>query len=368
MAVTGVRGAIAGFDANLRPVTPGYPDFDPAAVAPARSLLELHGDALLERTGCPAFPLAGLPKMLLHTGDRRIRWWGGPQELALWRATGRIVMSTGSALRFGILKADGRSLDEPLLVELGIDPSAVPELVMVGCQAGTLKEAACEELSLPPDTIVVAAPGDMPASLLAAGCCEPRRSFVNLGTTTVCAALICGTELPPRVTREVLPGGRRCAETGSGAGVATLEWLAGLLGVHPGGLDSLALKANGVKPTVQPALIDPWGGDAGGAVTNIHPRTGRADLALAVLEAVADAAVDALRQLEAAIGSVTEIVLGGGGARSKLICEHFARSSGRAVRIERGRELAAEGAALVAAASIGLRFEGTSRVEGGEGG
>jgi sugar (pentulose or hexulose) kinase len=354
LAVTGVRGAVVGVDDDGVALTAGYPDFDVEAVAPARQLAERYGDAFLARTACFAFPLAGLPKMMLHAGDGRIRAWLGPPDLVTARLTGRRTLGAASAFRFGILRADGTGIDRKLLAEVGVDPDCIPPLVDVGTTLGLVADGAVAgDLGLRAGLPIVSAPGDVPAALYAVAGEQAHCAFVNLGTTIVATAGLSAGTIVAGMSCEVLPHGRRAIETGSGAGGVTLDWAAALLGVAPGALDALAARASRTAvPTLDPELLDPWGTGSGGALHGIVPGTGRAELAAATLDAVADAASRALDELVAGGGALERVVLGGGVSRSRRIVERLVRTRRERVTVAFGRELAAEGAARVAAAEL----------------
>ena len=104
--------------------TPVYPDFDPDAVATARALSATLGDGFLAETGCPLFPLAGLPKMLLPT-PRPVRWWLGAQDYVTFRLTGRLAVSAGSACA-----ADSPEASHVLLA-MGVAPALARGAVRV---------------------------------------------------------------------------------------------------------------------------------------------------------------------------------------------------------------------------------------------
>ncbi len=361
LAITGVRGAVVGVDAQGEAATVGYPDFDPDAVAPARALLERFGDEYMARTACFAFPLAGLPKMLLHAGDARVHAWLGPQDFVRARLTGLRTLSTASAFRFGILRTDGRSIDRDLLEAVGLDPKTIPPLAAVGSVAGEVGGHAARELGMPIGIPAVAAPGDVPAALYAVSGERDDRAFVNLGTTIV--ATVAVPTVVDGMSCDVLPGGRRALETGRGAGAVTLEWCATLIGTTP---DALEARVRGARaaatPRLEPDLVDAWGAGSGGALHGIVSDTGPAELAAATLAAVAQAASEAVDELTAGAGSLAEIVLGGGASQCAPIVDRLRRSRSETVTVAAGRELAAEGAARIARGVRAGRVTGPDRV------
>jgi sugar (pentulose or hexulose) kinase len=99
-------------------------------------------------------------------------------------------------------------------------------------------------------------------------------------------------------------------------------------------------------------MIDPWGRGEGAQIRHLVPDDGPAELAASVFEAVAVSALRSVEIVETAARRAERIVLGGGGASSALIRAAFERRRPGAVTAIPGRELAAEGAALVAAGAV----------------
>lgn len=347
LGITGVRGAVVGLGDDGTAATPVYPDFDPAAVATARALSETLGDGFLAETGCPLFPLAGLPKMLLPA-PRPVRWWLGAQDYVTFRLTGRRAISAGSALRLGVLDRAGASVNRAILAKAGIDPATLPPVAAVGATIGPVSREVAGALGLGEGMPVVACPGDVPAGFVAAGP-RPGVAFVNLGTTTVICRLETGPAAGAGLTREILDRGRRSRETGFGAGGITFDWLARLFGVPHATLEQEASAAASSAIVVQPELLSPWGADIAGAIGGIGVEDGRGEIVRAAYRAVAGRVTGALADFGADAGTIETLVLGGGGASSDLLCREIGELWKGSLERLPHRELAAEGAAAVAA-------------------
>lgn len=353
VCVTGVRGSVVGFEGS-GPVTAVVPDFDEPTLHAALALRDRYGDALSVRTGCPAFPLSGLPKIAaLHPVHPRAVWVSVPDAVA-WQLTGELACSTGSALRLGLLNRAATAYDTELLREMSLPEGVLAPLRPVGSTVGVGGRFA-QTVGLPPSVPVVAGPGDGPAALVAArrdpDLVDPAFALVSLGTSTVVSAPVDDTlrmPVPPGFTLEVLDGDRRSIETGDGGGMANVDWAAALLGVAPEDLDSMA--ARGVVAdtlTVDLPAMDVWGHRGTGSITGFPRGFGRDDLARAVLDFVADSAAAAVRRV-AAVTDVRELVLTGGGARSAYLCAAIAARTTVSTTHRRERELPALGAAYVA--------------------
>lgn len=347
IGLTGVRGAIIGLAGDGTPITPLYPDFEEEAVATTRALADRIGEAsFLAETGCPLFPLAGLPKMMLASAFP-VRWWLGAQDYITFRLTGEMAVSAGSALRLGVLDASATSVNRPILAKAGIAAETIPPLVPVGSAVGLLGGDAARELGLPDGVPVVACPGDVPAGFVAAGVALDA-AFVNLGTTTVVCRLASAAASGKGFTREVLGRGQRSLETGFGAGGITFDWLARLFGMPHAALEAEAVKAAPSRISVEPELLSPWGAQPAGLIGGIGVTDGRAEVVRAAYRGVAARLVSLLAELAGATSPVTRLVVGGGGAASDLLCREIADQWKGSLQRLPHRELAAEGAASVA--------------------
>jgi xylulokinase len=315
-------------------------------VATTRALADRFGEAaFLAETGCPLFPLAGLPKMLLPT-DRPVRWWLGAQDYISFRLTGEIAASTGSALRLGVLDPSATSVNRKVLLAAGIAPEAIPPLVTVGDSLGFLEREAAGELGLTERIPVIACPGDVPAGFTAVGA-KPGTAFANLGTTTVVCRLASASAAAPGFTHEVLSGARRSVETGFGAGGITFDWLSRLFGLSHAELEAAAAAAAASDVRVEPELLSPWGAQPAGMIASLAVSDGRGEIVRAAYRSVAGRLVAATAELATA-SPVDELVLGGGGASSDLLCREIANLWKGSLQRLPHRELAAEGAASVA--------------------
>ncbi len=307
LAFTGLRGAVVGVDPLSGRTTAVYPDVEEASLPAAEAVAERLGASAVALTGCPASPLSGLPKLLLH-GDQAPLWTSLPDALA-WRATGELWLSTPMALRLGVLTADGRDVSSGLLRRLGFDPGKLAPLAPSGAPLGALAPAAAAQLGLPPGVQVVAAPGDLPCALLAAGRelgSSGHLLLACLGTTTVAitpAASGLAAVLPTDVTYEIL-----------GADL-------------PDG-PARAIEVSTPSPLAARRAPEPLLGDA--------------------LPALAERAATAIRRA-AAISPPDVVVLTGRGAAAPGVAARIADLVPHPVVTLADRDLAARGAALVAA-------------------
>ena len=358
MAVTGVRGSVAGFTADGTAMTPGYADFEPSCLAVTKDLAVERREEIRVETGCPFFLLSGLPKILLHRAERRIRWWFSPQDYLGWRCTANPVQSAGSALRMGVLTQGGDSIHASLLEDLGVDPRTIPAVSDIGSQLGVLQASPASSLGLSPGVLVVAAPGDVPAAAVAAGATTSGTALMSFGTSTVVSAPVAAGILGgPAMTRELYPFGLRALEVGVGAGGVTFDWLARLVGRPVAELASRVPErcSAGSRLRVEAEIVSAWAEPKGGAICGITPEVNLDAVVEAAAEAVAELAVDLLTELERYVGHVGKVMIGGGAARFSVIPRRVQdlRPSAH-VELFAGQELAATGSAIVAASALGL--------------
>lgn len=359
VAVTGVRGSIAGFSADGVPVTPGYPDFEPACAAVTERFPPRQRERIRSESGCPIFLLSGLPKILLHRGDRAIRWWFAPQDYVGWRCTGQPAQSVGAALRMGVLDKEGERVHRALMEELGVDWRTIPPVKGIGQRLGTLEEASARELGLTAGIPVIAAPGDVSSAAVGAGVTRLGSALMSFGTSTVVSAAVADEDIcrsRPDMTCEIYPDGQRSLELGAGAGGVTFDWLARVTGRS---LDQLAGgslvrgDASG-RLRVEPELMSAWADDAGGGeIRGISPDVTVDALVDATARAIAERAVGLLRDLEACVGEVETVAVTGGAARFPRIGSRLEELVPKAeITVLTGRELAAYGSAVVAASAL----------------
>lgn len=214
---------------------------------------------------------------------------------------------------------------------------------------GVTKEAACAT-GLPEGTPVVIGGGDTAATRLGANALSSGRACLYLGT----AAWISGPQRPARAFGAT-------ATTG-----AALKWLAELLGPAPGmttiqtyaALDRDAARvppgANGLLflPHLMGERGPQYDPQAKGVLFGLTLAHHRAEVTRAVLEGCAFQLRAILDQFES--GSVDEMMVVGGGAKSSLWRGIIADVTGIRLLMPQVQEAGALGAALFAAVGLGL--------------
>ncbi|WOF22985.1 FGGY family carbohydrate kinase [Microbacterium betulae] len=370
MAVAAIRGSVVALGADGEPLSEVLPDFDVVSLETMPEVRAAVGAAPVARTGCPVFPLSGLPK-LSHLMRRTVAVPGsrlvGPQDAVNRLLTGRLAMGVGVARRLGILRAETAEPDGELLGALGLS-HVLPELVAIDEVVGGLLPEAADALGLRHGIPVVSAPGDTPVALRGLADSPDFASRVllaSLSTTTVTSVVSApgvAARLAGDLTYEVLRGdlsapGSRAVEGGDGTGMFQVDWLCGLLRCRAEELDALAgARVSDASLAIDTPFMDVWGTGRAGSIEGLVRETGPAELAFAVLAAVADGAIRMIERLSAH-SAPDIVVLAGGGARSRTVRSRIEAAAGIPVLSLADRQLAALGAAVVAARATGIPAE-----------
>jgi sugar (pentulose or hexulose) kinase len=245
------------------------------------------------------------------------------------------------------------------ILGLGAYESAIPDRVESAAVAGRVTEGAAAETGLPVGTPVAAGLHDVGACALGAGVVDPGQATVILGTWGQSVVVTEGPDdgrggLP----RRYLDGWLRYR--GTRAGAACLDWFVDEFGAawretaRERGVDpyvvyeeraaAVPAGANGVlfHPYLDGSTDDP---DARGGFYGLGTDT----TSEAMLRAVYDGVATALALgVEAFDRPVTDLRVGGGGARSPLWTATFADLFDDTVRVPAGEEMGARGAAVCA--------------------
>lgn len=381
IAVCGQMAGVMGVDAQHRASTPYDSWLDTRCAADVAALDEELGDELPAISGCPA--------MINHAP--KIRWWRRERpdafaSTAKWVTPGGYVAGrlAGLAatdafmdrtyLHFSAL-ADTRAGEwsERLAGAAGAEPEQLPRIVEPTTVIGELTRAAAEDCGLPAGTPVAAGLGDTAAATLGAGVVRPGQVLDSAGTAAVLAGSV--PEFRPDVAHRTLIT-MRGGVPGQWVSLAYLTagpllgWLAQLAfgatagDVTPESFDRLSREADAVPPGADGLLclpyldgrVLPYDPDARGAFAGLRREHGRGHLARAALEGVALEYAEylaVLRELHPD-QAFDEARVAGGGARSG--CWNAIKASALGVpygRLARN-ELGCWGAALVAAAAVGL--------------
>lgn len=307
----------------------------------------------------------------------RMKWIAPIEAWLLHQLTGNMVMAPGGVV--GAWPFDAKTRDwsrSGLLYKLlGFEPEWLPKIVPAGQQVGTINSETAKETGLPEGLAVYACGGDKQAEVLGAGRLSKEKGVaaVSLGT----ASSICIPWKKPVASRTyqwltlgAAEPGAYCLEYMVFRGMWSARWFADELArdlkekasregtsaeallceeaaLVPPGSDRLM-----VWPRWSPTLQYPM--ETGTAVGLRETHT-RGHFFRALLEGIAFDLRRGLGVLEKATGSkVTTIYVGGGGSRSDVVVQILADVLGLPVMRPPSEELAARGAAIVAALGAGV--------------
>jgi xylulokinase len=280
-----------------------------------------------------------------------------------------------------------RAWSTELAAAVGLRLEQLPELCEPGASLGALRAEVASMTGLPSGLPVLAGAGDGQAAGLGAGACSPERAYLNLGTAAVCGVQR-STYRTSRAYRTLygLEPGAFVFESDLQGGTFLLRWLCDRLlrapasesegrpaaadgsarephdeAVRAALLDRLGAEAAALPPGAEGLFVVPywngvmdpyWDDDASGITVGWRGTHGPAHLYRAIIEGIAFEERLRVEGLEEA-GSIEEVVVLGGGARSELWCQILADTMARPVVRAASAEATALGVAVLGAASLG---------------
>jgi xylulokinase len=350
-----------------RPLRPAILWNDGRASAEARALnLGVHD--LGRIAGVPAMAGFTAPKLLWlarHEPEihARIAHLLLPKDYVRLALTGERVTDPCDAAGSLLLDEAKRTWHRPTVEAVGLDPSALPAILEGPEVSGRLTARAAAELGLPAGIPVATGAGDAAAGAIGIGAVDDGDSFISIGTS--CQLFVTDAAYRPNPEALVhafahgIPD-RWFSMAAMLNGASPLAWLAGVLGGGDVGalIAGVAAAGKAISPvTALPYLAgertpldDP---DARGVLFGLDGSTTAADIAQAVMEALAFTLMDADRVLaDAGVRAVDPSVVGGG-ARSRLWVEMIASALDRPVRLVAGAATGpANGAARLARLAV----------------
>ncbi len=386
IGITGQGDGLWLLDATGAPVRPAISWMDGRAGALVSGwFADGTFDTLYRRTGNAPFPGAGAPLLATLEHEEpgvldRAATAAHCKDVVMQRLTGLRATDLSDASNLFFDPA-ARERDGELLALLGLEHRAglLPPLPAGGAlPRAALTAAAASAAGLPAGLPVVAAPYDLPASALGAGVEAVGDGLLIAGTTLACEVVtdrlthergepagqtLCLADAGPAGTASGWPAAnqRWLRAMPAMTGTAALDWALAFAGETHARLGALLAAsppgARGVRalPLLAPAgerapFVAP---DARGRLDGIELGTTSADVVRAFCEGLACAARDCFE----AAGLTGTVAVCGGGAASRAWLQLFADLMQRPLRIARGPEVGARGAALAAARALGLGLD-----------
>ncbi|HEV7753321.1 MAG TPA: FGGY family carbohydrate kinase [Baekduia sp.] len=399
LAVTGQMAGVMGIDEAFNAVTPYDSWLDARCTPQLQRLAATDGDLLARRTGCPPM-VDHAPKMQWWRDERpetyeRIARFVMPAVYVAGRLAGLTAAEAfidPTYLHFtGVADASTGQWSPELLAALGLGAERLPSIVASEAVVGELTAAGAARCGLRPGTPVIAGAGDTATGALGAGIVRTGQLLDTAGTAAVLLGVVDAFRPDERhglmIMRGALPGQWLPLNYVAGGGSA-LHWLERLVtrpaaaaGDETPSLERLLAEAVTVDPGADGLLfvphlegrVAPHDPAMRGAWVGLGFGHGRGHLARSIMEAVAfeyAGYLGAMRRLHPGVDfDVVHAI--GGGARSDLWNSIKADVLGLPVERVRIEETATRGAALLAAAGVGLvdlgevaaRVPATTRVE-----
>lgn len=260
---------------------------------------------------------------------------------------------------------------------LSVSPSVLPEVAPSGSVCGYVTDEAADDTGLTAGTPVATGIHDVGATALGTGAYETGQAVLIVGTwgqsIVVLDEFDAGRnddETPPGLTRRYLDG-RALRYKGLRSAAVCLDWFTDEVGaewrrraeesgrseyaVYDDVVDGVAVGAEGLlfHPYLDGSTDAPTDRAGFYGLTTDHTK---AHMLRAVYEGVALAQSGALRDLTPAT-ELSEVRLGGGGARSEVWSDIFAAAVDEPLSVPAGEEAGARGAAICAALAGGVHPE-----------
>src|SRR5882724_5387241 len=382
IACVGFSGQMHGavlLDAAGQVVRPALIWCDQRTEKQSRELSEKFGtDRLIQLTSNPPLTNFTLTKLLWVRENEpeiwsRVRHIMLPKDYVRFLLTGERAIDQADASGTLLLDVAKRTWSAEVLSGTGIEKDFLPALYESPEICGKLNAQGAAATGLKIGTPVVAGAGDQAAGAVGMGIVRAGVVSATIGTSGVVFAATDRPALDPRgrlhTFCHAIPGRWHVMGVTQAAGLS-LRWFRDTFGVSdstseegdrdpyeflseeatsaPSGADGL-LWAPYLMGERTPHL-DP---NARGALVGITPSHRRAHILRAILEGVAFSLKDSFSIFEEMQVPVTQIRLGGGGARSPLWRQIQADVYGHEVELVAAEEGAAHGAAILAA--VGAR-------------
>lgn len=329
---------------------------------------ELDEEAFRQRTGCRFHPSYAAPRLLrmrrldpvAFAQAHRFVTLGEYLELTLF---GKARASYSAASWSGLLDTGALRWDEELLFHLGLQagrfsPLADLDEPLQGL-AGDFARRWPALAGVPWFPLM----GDGAAANVGAGCADPLRVAVTVGTTSAVRVVVPGASgtLPFALWRYRLDRKRSLPGGALTEGGSIPHWMRDTLRVGPPGeleaaLESTQPCAHGLTflPLLGGERAPGWSGRAAGAILGLTLRTGPGDIFRAGLESVAQRLFMVLEELALLLPEGFTVVAGGGALRASAGWRRILTDAlGREVLFPDVEEPSLRGAALMTLEALG---------------
>ncbi|MDB4963276.1 MAG: hypothetical protein JWP01_3275 [Myxococcales bacterium] len=289
-----------------------------------------------------------------------------PVSYLVQRLTGEAVIDPALASTSMLTELSTARWAPALLEAFGITPEELPEIRPTCAVAGVLTADGARLTGLRAGTRVAVGTGDDFANPLGAGVVAPGSIVCAIGTAEVVGTLSMTPVLDritaePMVETHVYPTGAFFIEHPGWLSGGAVRWAVQMLGLpDDAALDALAATApagaGGITflPALAGAMTPVWRPAVRGTFHGLSAAHDQSHLARAVLEGLAFASRDVADRLVALGLPARDVLLLGGGARSRVWSQLRADTLGLVHRVAANTDTCPIGAAMIAAVAAGL--------------
>ena len=377
VGVTTFWHGLCGFDAAGHPITPIYTWADSRSARDAALLrAALDEPALHARTGCHLHSSYWPAKLRWLARERpadvrRVARWGSIGEYLELALFGEAATSVSMASATGLYDGVAHVWDREAVAAAGIETEHLFPVVDRDQARHGLRAPWSGRWPALRGAAWLPAVGDGAASNVGSDCVEADRIALNVGTSAALRAGILDPVPPPRgLWRYSIDRQQRLIGGATSEGGNVWAWCREVLRLPDDAtlerqLGAMAPDAHGL--TVLPFLAGErspgWRGDRRGAIAGLHLNHTAADIARAVLEAIALRLAVVYRLLRPHVAAEHVIVASGGAVtRSRTWSQMLADALGHPVSWSHDPEATSRGAALLAIHGVGA-LSGARRAE-----
>ena len=300
-----------------------------------------------------------------HDAYNKSRWFLTPKDFINYRLTGTAATDYSEASGFYLLDVKTEKYSSALADKLGIDIKKFPP-ISNSCEViGAVTNAAAEQTGLRAGTPVIAGGGDFPVSMLGFGVVGDGLAADNTGSSSLFAIHSPRPLIHPSIQnlRHVVPGW--VPFTVLDCGGLSMKWCKQMIDSAREDectYNHLIEMAKEVQPGCEGLVFLPYmlgerrkdNTDAMGCFLGINLNHKAAHFVRAVMEGVAYAAKKDIKLFRRLGAKVESICCGGGATRNSLWNQIKADVWNRQLTIPINPEAGIRGAALLAAAGIGM--------------
>lgn len=334
-----------------------------------------YGDAIFATTMCRVNPAWTLPQLLWLKESRpalfkRLRRILVVKDYVRYRLTGRYETDVYDAIGTQLYDVQAGEWSSAMLDLVGLPKEWLPDVRLGTEIGGGLTRAAARDCGLLEGTPVAVGSGDSAVEAAGIGAIEPGHCVLKLGTSANVNLVM--REAKPHsgaIIYQHIVDPHWFAITATNSGTSTLQWFAETFcraaGGHPAvqttyqQVEALAAdSAPGARgllfhPFLQGERSPYWDPHLQGGFTGIHRHHRLEDFARAVLEGVAYSLRDCFELVDTFGGSIAQLYLIGGGAKSPLWSQIVCDVMGRKL-CKPAVESAAYGSAILAGIATGV--------------